>query len=279
MILYDRCIFARCTCNPVQTFQNLLCSSAHLGLWIGTSVVPGGKNCAAALTVATTRHKVMAAAMAAKAAAQGRRFEAQKLHPHDGIDKLIEETTTFMYLIVLKACTSNLTSNLCGAILVSVETCVLLCLLDSFLSRSTDRNMTLWETDSTSTLPGEVAKGIVRRVENHMILSMTSVSMCAKVSVRLSMELMQTWCMLCQREVDSFRIWCLTYTMPCYLQAQPFLRFSNVRWFEHCYLEWTFISGRQSLPTPSQCLPRQGQSTHSPRDSDRHLCSTKSSSP
>ena len=39
----------------------------------------------------------MAAAMAAKAAAQGRRFEAQKLHPHDGIDKLIEETTTLMY--------------------------------------------------------------------------------------------------------------------------------------------------------------------------------------
>ena len=101
--------------------------------------MPGGKNCAAALTVATTRHKVMAAAMAAKAAAQGRRFEAQKLHPHDGIDKLIEETTTLMYLIVLKACTSNL----CGAILVSVEACVLLCLLDSFLSRSTDRNMTL----------------------------------------------------------------------------------------------------------------------------------------
>ena len=96
------------------------------------------------------------------------------------------------------------TSNLCGAILVSVEACVLLCLLDSFLSRSTDRNMTLQETDSTSTLPGEVAKGIVRRVENHMILSMTSVSICAKVSVRLSMELMQTWCMLCQREVDSF---------------------------------------------------------------------------
>ena len=52
-----------------SNLQNLLCSSADLGLWIGTSVVPGGKNCAAALTVATTMHKVMAAAMAAKAAA------------------------------------------------------------------------------------------------------------------------------------------------------------------------------------------------------------------
>lgn len=61
---------------------------------------------------------------------------SSKTASHDGIDKLIEETTTFMYLIVLKACTSNLTSNLCGAILVSVETCVLLCLLDSFLSRA-----------------------------------------------------------------------------------------------------------------------------------------------
>ncbi len=39
----------------------------------------------------------MAAAMAAEAAAQGQRFEAQKLHPDDGIDKLIEEATTWMY--------------------------------------------------------------------------------------------------------------------------------------------------------------------------------------
>ncbi len=118
---------------------------------------------------------------------------------------------------------------------MSLVTCVL-CLFDSFLSRSTDRNMTLWETDSTSTLPGEVAKGIVRRVENHMVLSMTWVSICAKVSVHLSIELMQIWYMLCQRELDSFRIWYLTYTwwhVVC--RNNPFSIFK-------CEMVWVLLS-------------------------------------